>query len=105
MDPVGAVWDGVKSIEGVLDRLSEAEAKMTDADTPLSGWSLDPIYMDNQRVSRQDLDKVSTTRPIGVLHASGHILNVNSKALEQAGLLKPGVNHPGMPSSPSGIPG
>ncbi len=104
MDPDGAVWDGVKSIEGVLDRLSEAEAKMTDADTPLSGWSLDPIYMDNQRVSRQDLDKVSTTRPIGVLHASGHILNVNSKALEQAGLLKPGVNHPGIPLGDDGMP-
>lgn len=104
MDPDGKVWDGVKSIEGVLDRLSEAEAKMTDADTPLSGWSLDPIYMDNQRVSRQDLDKVSTTRPIGVLHASGHILNVNSKALEQAGLLKPGVNHPGIPLGDDGMP-
>ncbi len=104
MDPDGKVWDGVKSIEGVLDRLSEAEAKMTDADTPLSGWSLDPIYMDNQRVSRQDLDKVSTTRPIGVLHASGHILNVNSKALEQAGLLKPGVNHPGIPLGDAGMP-
>jgi len=104
MDPDGKVWDGVKSIEGVLDRLSEAEAQMTDADTPLSGWSLDPIYMDNQRVSRQDLDKVSTTRPIGVLHASGHILNVNSKALEQAGLLKPGVNHPGIPLGDDGMP-
>lgn len=94
MDPDGKVWDGVKSIEGVLDRLSEADKQLDDPDTPLSGWSLDPIYMDNQRVSRQDLDKVSTTRPIGVLHASGHILNVNSKALELAGLLKPGVNHP-----------
>jgi predicted amidohydrolase YtcJ len=104
MDPDGKVWDGVKTIEDVLDRLSAAEAQMTDADTPLSGWSLDPIYMDNQRVSRQDLDKVSATRPVGVLHASGHILNVNSKALELAGLLKPGVNHPGIPLGDDGMP-
>lgn len=104
MDPEGQVWDGVKSIEGVLDRLSEAERAMEDPDTPLSGWSLDPIYMNNQRVNRQDLDKVSGTRPIGVLHASGHILNVNSKALEMAGLLKPGVNHPGIPLGDDGLP-
>ena len=104
MDPDGKVWDGVKTIEGVLDRLSEADKLLDDPDTPLSGWSLDPIYMDNQRVSRHDLDKVSATRPIGVLHASGHILNVNSKALEMAGLLKPGVNHPGIPLGDDGLP-
>lgn len=104
MDPDGKVWDGVKTIDGVLDRLSEADKLLDDPDTPLSGWSLDPIYMDNQRVSRHDLDKVSATRPIGVLHASGHILNVNSKALEMAGLLKPGVNHPGIPLGDDGLP-
>ncbi len=104
MDPDGKSWDGLKSIEAVLDRLKEAEAKMDDPDAPLSGWSLDPIYLDNKRVTRQDLDSVSSTRPIGVLHASGHILNVNSKALELAGLLKTGINHPGMPLGADGIP-
>ena len=43
MDPNGKSWDGLKSIEAVLERLSEAEAKMDDPDAPLSGWSLDPI--------------------------------------------------------------
>ncbi len=104
MDPNGKSWDGLKSIEAVLERLSEAEAKMDDPDAPLSGWSLDPIYLDNKRVTRQDLDKVSNTRPIGVLHASGHILNVNTKALEMAGLMKTGINHPGMPLGADGIP-
>ena len=41
---------------------------------------------------------------MGVLHASGHILNANSKALEMAGLLKPGVNHPGIPLGADGLP-
>ncbi len=104
MDPNGKSWDGLKSIEAVLERLSEAEAKMDDPDAPLSGWSLDPIYLDNKRVTRQDLDRVSSTRPIGVLHASGHILNVNTKALELAGLMKTGINHPGMPLGADGIP-
>ena len=104
MDPDGKMWDGLKSIEDVLARLKEAEAKMDDPDAPLSGWSLDPIYLDNKRVTRADLDSVSSTRPIGVLHASGHILNVNSKALEMAGLLKTGINHPGMPLGDDRIP-
>lgn len=103
-DPDGKTWSGAKTLEDILARLREAEAKLGDPNEPLSGWSLDPIYMDNQRVSRQDLDSVSATRPIGVLHASGHILNVNSKALELAGLLKPGVNHPGIPLGADGLP-
>jgi predicted amidohydrolase YtcJ len=103
-DPDGKTWDGVKTIEAIQDRLIEAEAKLTDPDAPLSGWSLDPIYMDNKRVTRADLDKVSTTRPIGILHASGHILNVNTKALELGGLLKSGINHEGIPLGADGLP-
>lgn len=103
-DPDGKVWEGAKTIEVVLERLKEAEAKIEDPDAPLSGWSLDPIYMDNQRVTRADLDKVSSTRPIGVLHASGHILNVNTKALELGGYLKQGMNHPGIPLGEDGLP-
>ena len=104
VDPDGKVWTGSKTIDAVIDRLKSAEAALEGPDTPLSGWQLDPIYMDNQRVSRADLDRVSTTRPIGVLHASGHILNVNTKALELGGLMKPGVNHPGIPLGPDGFP-
>ena len=103
-DPDGRVWPGVKSIADVLARLRSAEAELADPDAPLPGWQLDPIYMDNRRVTRADLDSVSTTRPVGVLHASGHIMNVNSRALELAGLLKPGINHPGIPLGTDGLP-
>lgn len=104
MDPHGKVWSGAKNIEAVLQRLKEAEAQISDASAPLPGWSLDPIYFGNQRVTRADLDSVSSTRPIGIMHASGHILNVNSKALELAGLLKPGISHPGVPLGDDGLP-
>ncbi len=104
MDPNGKVWSGLDNIEGVLERLKEADAKLEDPDTPLPGWSLDPIYFNNERVTREDLDKVSTTRPVGIMHASGHILNVNSKALELAGLLKTGLNNPGVPLGKDGLP-
>jgi predicted amidohydrolase YtcJ len=104
MDPDGNIWEGVKSIDAIVARLIEAEAKLADPNTPLSAWSLDPIYMDNRRVTRHDLDRVSTDRPIGALHASGHILNVNSKGLELAGLLRTGINHPGIPLGADGLP-
>ena len=104
VDPDGKTWQGLKSIDAVIERLKDAERQLDDPATPLPGWQLDPIYFNNQRVSRADLDRVSTTRPVGVMHASGHIMNVNSKALELAGLLKPGVNHPGVPLGTDGLP-
>ena len=103
-DPGGKKWSGVQNVDAVLERLRDADAVLNDPDAPLTGWQLDPIYFDNRRVSRADLDKVSTTRPIGVVHASCHIMNVNSKALELAGLLRQGVNHPGVPLGDDGLP-
>lgn len=104
MDPNGYVWPGLKSIDEVLVHLKTVEATIEDPDAPLPGWSIDPIYFNNCRVTRQDLDKVSTTRPIGILHASVHIMNVNSKALELAGLLRTGIEHSGIPLGDDGLP-
>ena len=104
MDPSGTTHRGNRSIDTVLEALKAAEAKMDDPDSPLTGWQLDPIYLDNKPVTRAQLDNVSATRPIGVLNASGHILYANSKALELASLLKKGVNHPGIPLGADGLP-
>ena len=103
-DPDGRTWSGLSSLEEIIDRLKEAEEALSDAGMPLSGWSLDPIYYGDMRVARGDLDRVSTTRPIGIRHASGHIINANSKALELAGLLRAGINHPGVPLGKDGLP-
>ncbi len=103
-DPDGKVWLGAKSIDDVIARLRDALVGLDGPQAPLAGWSLDAIYYGDRRVSRHDLDKVSNDRPIGVLNASGHILNVNSKALELAALLRPGVNHPGVPLADDGLP-
>ena len=104
MDPSGTTHRGNRSIDTVLEALKAAEAKMDDPDSPLTGWQLDPIYLENKPVTRAQLDNVSATRPIGVLNASGHILYANSKALELASLLKKGVNHPGIPLGADGLP-
>ena len=103
MDPNGKVWPGVKSIPEVIERLRETETSLP-ADAPLPGWSLDPIYYNNERVTRDHLDQVSTDRPIGLLHASGHIMNVNSNALELAGLMRTGIDNPGIPLGEDGYP-
>jgi predicted amidohydrolase YtcJ len=104
MDPDGKVWPGADSIDAIVARMRDAESALATPDAPLSGWGLDPIYYGERRVTRQDFDAVSSTRPVGVMHASGHIFNVNSKALELAGLLRPGVNHPGVPLGADGLP-
>lgn len=104
MDPEGRVWPGIKSKNEVLERLREAEKKLDDPAAAIPGWQLDPIYYENERITRKDLDTISTVRPIGLLHASGHILTVNSKALELAGYLKTGINHPGIPLDDDGLP-
>ena len=101
-DPDGRNWPGGRTLEAVIGQLSSASARQ--ADGPLLGWGFDPIYFGDQRVSRNDLDRVSTARAVGVLHASGHILNVNSFVLEKAGLLRAGVEHPGMPLGADGLP-
>lgn len=100
-DPDGTTHAGCRDIEAVIARLTEAAAR---TEGPLPGWGLDPIYYDNRRVSRADLDRVSADRPIGILHASGHIMNLNTPALEAAGLLREGINHPGVPLGADGLP-
>ena len=102
--PDGTNWSGLRSLDAVIARLAEQERMLGDAGAPLTGWGLDPIYFDNRRMTREDLDRISKDRPIGVMHASFHILNVNTRALEMAGLLRGGVNHPGVPLGSDGLP-
>ena len=85
-DPDGRRWPGVTSFDAVLARLTEAEARLPDAETPLFAWGLDPIYFGGGRMSVTHLDQVSRTRPVLVLHSNGHLLNVNSRILEMAGI-------------------
>ena len=103
MAPDGTIWPGLDSFDAIFDRLREKDAELANIGDPISGWSLDPIYYGDSRMSRADLDSVSTLRPIGVRHASGHIMNVNTKALELAGLLREGINHPGVPLGDDGL--
>lgn len=67
---------GLKSIDAVIERLRAAERALAGADAPLKAWGLDPLFFD-RRVTCADLDRVSTARPVVVVHQSGHIVNLN----------------------------
>jgi len=104
LDPHGVVWPGLANIDGVIERMAQADAKLDDPAEPLAGWAIDPIYYRNKQITRHDLDRISTTRPIGIIHASGHIMNVNTCALESADFLRQGIQHPGVPLGDDGLP-
>jgi len=104
MDPEGRVWPGLTTIDNLLVRLSKADREFEDRTKPLAGWGFDPLYWGSERLQRRHLDQVSTSRPIGILHASCHILNVNTKTLKMAGLLRSGLKHPGLPLGEDGLP-
>jgi len=85
-DPSGRLWSGCKNIDEVVARLREAEAQMTDPDEVLMGWGLDPIYLTGERLVGRHLDAVSESRPIYVMHASGHLATVNTALLRKDGI-------------------
>ena len=105
-DPDGRRVPGSPSLQAVVAALAGSPAARAAAagDGAVIGWGFDPIYFGAARCARGDLDRVAADRPVAVLHASGHILNVNSEALRRAGLLRAGVDHPGIPLGADGLP-
>ncbi len=87
-DPEGKCWPGIINQQQAIERLKAAELLLTDPQTPLIAWQYDPIFWQDQQklLDRWALDQVSATRPILVMHASGHIINVNSALLGLANL-------------------
>jgi len=85
-DPDGRVWPGCTTLDAVIERLREADAAIEDPNAPLRAWGLDPIYFTGERLVAEHLDRVSTTRPIFVFHASLHLATVNSALMEREGI-------------------
>ena len=86
--PDGRRWPGLTTIDAVIDGLRAAEAKLTDPDASLVAWGLDPILFRGPRIVAADLDRVSSRRPIAVIHANLHVLNANSAMLALAGITR-----------------
>ena len=84
IDPDGKLWSGKGDLNTVIGDLSDYEKTLPD-DQPLVGWGLDPIFLQDERLSRKHLDQISETRPIAVMFSNFHLMCVNSKALEMVG--------------------
>ena len=89
-DPQGKVWSGLRSMEAVVNRLAAIDAQMRadghSATEPLIAWGFDPIYFGGERMTVEHLDRASSTRPIVIAHANGHLMNVNTPMLTLAGI-------------------
>jgi predicted amidohydrolase YtcJ len=86
VSPEGVTVAGLKSIDAVVERLRAVSEAMEDPNELLFAWGFDPIYFAGRRMDRHDLDRVSTTRPVVIIHASFHIMNLNSLVFERIGL-------------------
>ncbi|QEZ45729.1 amidohydrolase [Cupriavidus oxalaticus] len=84
--PDGRLWPGLKSFDAVVARLREAQAQLQDTAQPLLAWGFDPIHFGRARMTVRHLDQVSATRRIVVMHASMHLMNVNTAMLDAAGI-------------------
>lgn len=101
--PDGRHVPGLRSVDAVIVRLRQASDAQADPDRLLYGWGYDPLHLQGARLTRHDLDRVSTTRPVMVHHASLHITNVNSLLLKMAGI-DSGTNIAGVPKLDDGSP-
>jgi len=102
-DPDGRTWPGCRSIGEVVDRLAALDAAIDDPAAPLIAWGLDPIYFPGERLVATHLDRVSTTRPIFVMHASFHLATINTALMEEAGI-GPDTQAEGVPKDGAGTP-
>jgi predicted amidohydrolase YtcJ len=81
----GTMLKAIKSKSAVIDYLKAEDKKITDPSAVLFAFGYDPIYFNNSSLTAADLDQVSTTRPIFVLNANGHIGYINSLLLSKVG--------------------
>ncbi len=103
--PVGPV----ESMNDLLQALRDYANDPDNADRPwLVGFGYDDsLILENRHPTRKDLDEVSSTRPIFLLHVSGHLAATNSRGLEalsidasskdpEGGIIRrePGSQHP-----------
>lgn len=91
--PVG----DVRSIEDIKSKLRAYIARENPPRSALllaNGYD-DGLLAEKRHPTRADLDEVSRDIPIGLLHASGHLITVNSAALAKAGITRDTPDPPG----------
>jgi len=84
--PDGAV-NTIPELQATLRAWVENNAKLTGRYQWVIGFGYDDAQLKEQRhPTREDLDQVSKDMPVVIVHQSGHLAVMNSKALEMVGI-------------------
>jgi predicted amidohydrolase YtcJ len=88
--------NGIPALRRILRDWTTKNGKIIERYGVIIGFGYDDSQLEEQRhPTRADLDAVSSDIPILIVHQSGHLGVLNSKALEEAGLTKDTSNPPG----------
>lgn len=101
--PEGQLIKGCTTIEDILARLKEtyeANPDKYDDKNWLNAYGIDPLVLGNVDLNSKLLDTVTTKVPICINHASGHLLSINTLAIELSGVDK--IDDPGIGRFPDG---
>jgi predicted amidohydrolase YtcJ len=82
--------NGVRDRAGYMKRLQVLEKNIEDKNTPLISWGFHHYF--HGKLTKDDLDKISSDRPILIIHRSFHEFIMNSKALDLFGINKEDLN-------------
>ncbi|MGM0436419.1 MAG: amidohydrolase [Bacillota bacterium] len=75
----------VTSIQDVIMKLKKHDEQ--NRPTVIGGFGLDDTKLNEYKLpDRHDLDRVSKEKPVVVVHISNHLMSLNTKALEMAGI-------------------
>jgi predicted amidohydrolase YtcJ len=79
--------NGIAELQAALKAWSAQNEKLTKKYGWIVGFGYDDAQLKEQRhPTRDDLDKVSRELPVVIVHQSGHLASMNSKALELVGI-------------------
>ncbi|PMR67349.1 amidohydrolase [Halomonas heilongjiangensis] len=84
-DPEGNYWRGAQSIKVMQQQLRDHAGTLPPGE-PLIAWGFDPVYFEGARLDRQALDAAVDDRPLVIMHASLHVMTVNTCMLHLGGL-------------------
>tara|TARA_Y100000385_G_scaffold85141_1_gene87349 strand:+ start:282 stop:2009 length:1728 start_codon:yes stop_codon:yes gene_type:complete len=82
---------GVRDRASYLKRLQLLEKNIEDKNTPLISWGFHHYF--HGKLTKDDLDEISSDRPILIIHRSFHEFIMNSKALDLFGINKDDLNN------------
>jgi predicted amidohydrolase YtcJ len=101
--PDGVERPGCRSFDDLIETLRRLDAAIDDPTESLVVWGFDPIYFAGERLAAHHLDAVSETRSICVMHASLHLVTVNTALMEREGFAD-GSDVEGVPVDAGGRP-